>query len=88
MKNFYFYCPRCGYETEVNQLPRGTVANPRDGWGTGIYHYECVNCGNLDAGYMRNIVRGNDTLEEWQKYCRSVISLYQNIRTKEPKYEL
>ena len=83
---FYFYCPRCKYEYLINSLPKGTVGNPRDGYGTPIHHYGCEKCGNLDAGFMR--IREQNDVEEWQKYCRSVISLYQNIRTKEPKYEL
>lgn len=76
MATFYFYCPKCGYQTEDTKLPKGTVGNCRDGWGIPIQHYECPKCHNLDAGYMREI---DGTLDE-KVYYRSVIGLYQNIR--------
>lgn len=25
MATFYFYCPKCGYQTEDTKLPQGTV---------------------------------------------------------------
>lgn len=76
MTTFYFYCPKCGYQVEDTKLPQGTVSNCRDGWGIPIHHYECSECHNLDAGYMREI---DGTLDE-KVYYRSVIGLYQNIR--------
>ena len=75
---FYFYCPKCGFEKEVSKLPKGTVANARDGYGVPIYHFECESCGNLDAGFMYQ--RHGDMNEKI--YYRSVIALYQNIRSK------
>ena len=67
MSKFYFYCPNCGFEKEVNELPKGTVGKFRDG---------CEKCHNLDAGFMREIY---EDLDE-KVYYRSVISLYQGIR--------
>ena len=75
---FYFYCPKCGFEKEVNKLPKGVLPNIRDGYGTPIYHYECKCCGNLDAGFMRQKI--GDMGEK--VYYRSVIGLYRNIRSK------
>ena len=73
---YYFYCPNCGQEDEVNRLPKGTVGNIRDGWGVPIHHYECHHCYNLDAGFMMERT-GNDDEKE---YYRHVIGMYQNIR--------
>ena len=73
---YYFYCPKCGHQEEIERLPRGTVPNCRDGYGVPIYHFECPDCGNLDAGFMRK--RENTTAEK--VYYRSVIGMYQNIR--------
>jgi predicted nucleic acid-binding Zn ribbon protein len=73
---YYFYCPNCGKEDKVTQKPRDTVANTRDGWGVPIYHCECSNCHNLDAGCM--VVREDSDLEK--EYCHNVIKMYQNIR--------
>lgn len=53
MKGYYFYCPNCGSEDTATTLPAGTVPNIRDGYGTPIHHFECPQCHNLDAGYMR-----------------------------------
>jgi predicted nucleic acid-binding Zn ribbon protein len=41
-----------------------------------IYHYECANCHNLDAGFMWE--RNNDDIE--REYYRSVVELYQSVR--------
>lgn len=73
---YYFYCPNCGKEYRVNKLPTGTVGNIRDGWGTAIHHYECSDCHNLDAGFMREI---SGCLDE-KRYFKYVIGMYQNIR--------
>jgi hypothetical protein len=73
---FFFYCPHCGNEKEVAQLPRGTVGNIRDGYGTPIYHFKCEQCSNLDAGYMRE----RDGNDNEKRYYRDVISRYQGIR--------
>lgn len=73
---YYFYCPNCGYENRVNSLPRGTIGNTRGGYGTPIHHYECPQCHNLDAGFMKK--RLFDLGEE--PYYRGVISMYQGIR--------
>lgn len=77
---YYFYCPNCGKEEMVDKLPRGTVVNIRDGYGTPISHYECSECHNLDAGFM-NMARFKDMCEEDTKeYFRHVIGIYQGIR--------
>lgn len=73
---FYFYCPNCGNEMEVEEIPRGTVANIRDGFGVPIRHYKCDRCSNLDAGFMSE----RDGSDEEKQYYRQVISRYQNIR--------
>lgn len=75
---YYFYCPNCGKEYEVKEKPRNTVGNIRDGYGTPIYHYECPDCHNLDAGFMQMWHDGNK--EEEKQYYRSVIEDYQGIR--------
>ena len=54
---YYFYCPNCGKEDRVERIPRGTVGNIRDGFGTPIHHYECSDCHNLDAGFMKEKTR-------------------------------
>lgn len=73
---YYFYCPHCGYQEEVEKLPKKVIPNLRDGWGRAIFHYKCSGCGNLDAGFMR--MTAGDMNEK--VYLRSVIGLYQNIR--------
>ena len=73
---YYFYCPNCGKEEEVSELPEGTVGNIRDGFGMPISHYECPNCNNLDAGFMSERVGDDDE----KKYYQHVIEMYQNIR--------
>ena len=54
----------------------------RDGYGTPIHHYECPQCHNLDAGYMRFRLGEMSKLpdEEQKEYFKSVIGMYQNIR--------
>lgn len=73
---YYFYCPNCGKEDRVERIPRGTVGNIRDGFGTPIHHYECSDCHNLDAGFMKEKTR--DDYEK--KYYQHVIGMYQNVR--------
>lgn len=73
---FYFYCPNCGKEEIVEKIPRDTIGNTRDGYGMPIYHYECSECHNLDAGYMRQKIGDDDE----KKYYRHVIGYYQGIR--------
>lgn len=82
MSKFYFYCPNCGRENTVDSLPKGTIGNIRDGYGAPIHHYECANCHNLDAGFMRYSLgkMGELPKEEQECYFRSVIKLYQDIR--------
>lgn len=81
---FYFYCPKCGHEEKgVKKLPRMTVGNLRDGFGTPIHHFKCPMCGNLDAGYMRNSIN----TEEELKYYQCVIKMYQDIRGYDPDFE-
>ena len=83
MAKYYVYCPKCGLEEVVEtSLPNGTVPNIRDGYGTPIHHYECPQCHNLDAGYMRfGLDRMNELPDDEQKeYFKGVISIYQNIR--------
>lgn len=79
---YYFYCPNCGTENTTNVLPKGIIPNIRDGFGTPIFHYECYNCHNLDAGYMQfGIGKMSEVPEEDQKqYFQSIIGMYQNIR--------
>ena len=73
---YYFYCPHCGYEETAKEVPKGAVGNIRDGWGMPIYHYECPECHNLDAGYM---CQRDGSMDE-KVYYRSVIGLYQGVR--------
>lgn len=73
---FYFYCPNCGREDEIDKLPSGTVGNIRDGYGVPIYHYECFDCHNLDSGFMR--IKKGDINEK--RYYQGVIKIYQNTR--------
>lgn len=82
MNKYYFYCPNCKLEGEVDELSLGTMANTRGGYGTPIYHFECLQCHNLDAGFMRYGVgkMSEIGMEEQKQYFRSVISQYQNIR--------
>lgn len=82
MNGYYFYCPNCGAEDIAKVLPAGTVSNIRDGYGTPIHHYECSQCHNLDAGYMRlGLGRMNELPDYEQKeYFKSIIGMYQNIR--------
>lgn len=79
---YYFYCPNCGFEETVPVLPKGTVGNIRDGFGTPIHHFECPECHNLDAGYMRFGLGNMSELPDdgQKKYFQSVIRMYQNIR--------
>ena len=76
MKKYYFYCPHCHKEEIVSILPKGTCANIRDGFGTPISHYECPNCYNLDAGFMR---LKENTFDE-RIYYQAVIRKYGDIR--------
>jgi NAD-dependent SIR2 family protein deacetylase len=75
---YYFYCPHCGNQYIVDELPKKTMANCRDGYGAPIYHYECNKCHNLDAGFMYN--RNGALTKDDIVYFRSVISMYQNVR--------
>lgn len=78
----FFYCPKCGFEEEVSAIPRDAVGNTRGGYGIPIYHYECPQCHNLDAGAMQ--LRPDKEPEfpksEQKNYIRSVIEMYQDIR--------
>ena len=73
---YYFYCPNCQNELEVDEIPHGAVGNVRGGYGIPIYHYECSKCHNLDAGFM--FEREGNIAEKL--YYRSVIEMYQGIR--------
>lgn len=80
---YYFYCPHCKNEFEVQRLPNGTVGNIRDGYGRPIYHYECAKCGNLDAGFMHYSTDGNDKgwdYDDAKAYFHHVIGYYQGVR--------
>lgn len=80
MLRYYFYCPKCGTEAILHgSLPSGTLANIRDGYGTPIHHYECPQCHNLDAGYMRfGLGKMNElSNNEQMRYFRDVIKMYQ-----------
>ena len=57
-------------------IPRNAAVNCRDGYGIPIQHYECPECGNLDAGAM--FIRPDDA--EYKQYYQYVIDLYQGIR--------
>lgn len=80
---FYYYCPHCGYQEEVKELPTGTIPNCRDGYGRAIYHYKCKKCGNLDAGFIRMFLRNMSK----KVHLRSIIGLYQGIRGFDNKKE-
>ena len=73
---YYFYCPNCGFDYEIDKLPKGTVGNIRDGYGVPIHHFECSRCHNLDAGFMRET---HGDIDE-KPYFRTVIERYQGIR--------
>lgn len=79
---YFFYCPNCGFEEVVSTIPKGTVPNLRDGYGTPIRHYECQKCHNLDAGYMQmslgKMVELSDDVQK--RYFRETIVMYQGIR--------
>jgi hypothetical protein len=77
---YYFYCPNCGKEENVEKLPRGTVGNMRGGYGTPIHHYECSECHNLDAGFMNMKCFKKEDEEYTKEYFREVIEIYQGIR--------
>ena len=79
---YYFYCPNCKHEDIVESIPKGTVGNIRDGYGTPIHHFECPICSNLDAGYMMfGMEDMGEVLEDnSRRYFQSVIEIYQNIR--------
>lgn len=82
MIRYYFYCPKCGFEEIVREtLPKGIVPNIRDGYGTPIYHYECPQCHNMDAGYMRfGLGKMSELPDEDQEiYFRHILGMYQNI---------
>ena len=70
---YYFYCPNCKKEDRVNSLPRGTVGNTRGGWGYPIYHCECSNCHNLDAGFMREKNGDNDERKYYNIISKKII---------------
>lgn len=80
--NYYFFCPNCKHEDTVDKLPKGTVGNIRDGYGTPIHHYECPMCHNLDAGYMAFSLGKMDELSvnEQIEYFQDVIGMYQGRR--------
>ena len=68
-----FYCPKCNkLESNFNGNNYKTLwANSRDGWGRGIYHIACPNCGYKLSGYMN--------LEEADLiYVKDVISMYSD----------
>ena len=79
---YYFFCPKCGHEDKVSSLPKGTIGNLRDGFGTPIYHFECPVCSNLDAGYMMFNLGKMCELPEHEQiiYFQEVISYYQGVR--------
>ena len=73
---YYFYCPNCKKEDEVDKRPDGTMPNIRDGFGPPIYHYECPDCHNLDAGFMEEKTGCNNEKE----FYRVIIGMYQGVR--------
>lgn len=75
MSKFYFYCPNCGFEKEVNELPKGTLGNLCDKSEIAIFSYKCEKCHNSDAGFIRKIC---DKFDE-KVYYRSIIGLYKGI---------
>ena len=77
---YYFYCPNCEMEDEIEKMPKGTIPNIRDGYGTPIHHYECPNCHNLYAGFMRIWHKGDE--EDEKKYYQCVIRIYQKNEEK------
>lgn len=76
MKNMIslFYCPKCGKEEQ--NCDRSTMdiiftcVNTRDGYGKFIEHYECPNCGNVLAGYIKYLA------PELIDYYKDIITQY------------
>lgn len=69
-----FYCPNCKKTDEsFNGREYKTLwANCRDGWGRGIHHIACPDCGYVLSGYM--YFTDEDDIE----YVQSVISMYSD----------
>lgn len=78
----YFYCPNCGYEEIITEIPKYAIPNIRDGWGRPIYHFPCSKCGNLNAGCMHDDMDDKDSHE----YFKEVIRLYQDYPIEEISY--
>ena len=69
-----FYCPNCKKtDSNFNGKDYKTLwANCRDGWGRGIYHIVCPDCGYKLSGHM--FFDNEDDVE----YVQSVISMYSD----------
>lgn len=74
---YYFYCPNCGYQEEVKELPNNTVEDMY-GYNYPVFLHKCESCGSEYAGFMEQNTR--DMSEK--VYQRSIISLYQEIRRR------
>lgn len=73
---FYFYCPNCKREEVTEMRPFHVYVHPRAGYGSPVYHCECPNCHNLDAGGMVMAAYSRP----FRDYAQSVIEIYQGIR--------
>lgn len=75
---YYFYCPNCGNQYIVDELPKGTAKNNRNNCGEPIYHHNCCKCHNPDAGFMNT--KDGSLNKDDVVYFRSIISMYQSPR--------
>jgi predicted RNA-binding Zn-ribbon protein involved in translation (DUF1610 family) len=68
-----FYCPNCNkLDDNFDGRNHKTLwANCRDGYGRGIYHIACPNCGYKLSGYMQ-------FNREDANYVQSIISMYSD----------
>jgi len=71
VSKWFYYCPQCKRKEFVDEKPIGTISNPRDGCGKGIYYYKCEKCGCQNAGFM---LHEND-----EAYCQIVIDYYYDM---------
>jgi predicted RNA-binding Zn-ribbon protein involved in translation (DUF1610 family) len=68
-----FYCPNCNkLDDNFDGRNHKTLwANCRDGWGRGIYHIACPECGYKLSGYMCFDKEDSD-------YVKDTVSIYSN----------
>ena len=76
---YLYYCPKCGYERFISDIPSDSRINNRDTWGMPIYHSNCPNCGNTNAGCMVVCNKQEHVVDNLElDYIRYVIGLYQH----------